>query len=648
MWTESERRAAAELAAQIGRTAGQASSSSGAGMASGNGDGNSNYNGNSGSSSNVNINSNGGGNSNRNGDGNSNNNRNSNRNSRWDMRRPNLPAFILTRLPTEIASKIYAFAEPDDDASTHQPADDLVPIEQHPAQKPPSSGACPLMTIPAELRHAIFARELCARDVTFSPCCGTEDRSGKRHATSERSPPTKRNRASDLMTINKATCAEVSTVLYDERHFIIHIHEGFKHGGIEFLDAGRQKLQYREDVLEDNRFVRFKHGEGFGFDRLKKIKIIILPAASDEPEYRHLHINTFFMTWALCQLLQRSEASNKLKYITVEFAAPPDGKGDLSGRRAIAKAENYLWDPLLKRPTATSIEWLPDIEVLLRPFSILRAHTVKIDLPKYLCGDATSVDFIARLQRRILSAHGNMGTYDHDFMDETYAYTIRGLSGDFLRYTFDALHGTGTKHTVEGLRSEDTCDGDDEEDAKHSLSPTTKSQAGDHKRWKGEGKKTRDGALDAYMLNEDEQMRRVIATSLKEVQSSKGKGRANNSTPSDYGYSTSSIHGTPSNAGTPPLVITPLDYGRTWHESPNGSSGWSSPFASPGRTLGGAPDGLSRSDSAVARCRKIEPSWLDTLRFRGRKIQHRRSPNAIPGHTIQLSPVRLILRFAQQ
>ncbi|KAK1064954.1 hypothetical protein LTR33_011944 [Friedmanniomyces endolithicus] len=225
------------------------------------------------------------------------------------------------------------------------------------------------------------------------------------------------------------------------------------------------------------------------------------------------------MTWALCQLLQRSEESNKLKYISIEFATPVVGNDLPIGRRAIAKAENYLWDPLTNKPTAASIEWLPDIEVLLRPFAILRTHTVNIALPKHLNEDPTSVDFVTRLQRRMLSAHGNMGTYDTDFMDEKYAHTIRGLGSDFLRYTFDAIYGMGRGYQLAGLDSNDMCDADEEEEGKHSLSPASGSSGGDQKRRKSEDEEVRE-EMDEYLLDEDEQMQRGIANSLRDAKES--------------------------------------------------------------------------------------------------------------------------------
>ncbi|KAK1059695.1 hypothetical protein LTR74_012426 [Friedmanniomyces endolithicus] len=401
------------------------------------------------------------------------------------LRDPRLPAQILTRLPAEVTEQIHAYARSQEPDSSRLIWNRLASNGEHPAQRPPPNGACPFMEMPRELRQTFFADELVGKDVVFAPHCGREDHD-------DNSLAAKRNRTSDLMTINKALCEEIATILYEEREFVIHIHEGFKHGGIEFVDAGRQKLQYQQEVIEDDRFAKFKHGEDFGFDRLKKIKIIIFPAAaSDEPEYRHMHINTFFMTWALCQLLQRSEESNKLKYISLEFATPVVGNELPIGRRAIAKAENYLWDPLTNKPTAASIEWLPDIEVLLRPFAILRTHNVTIALPKHLNEDPSSVDFVARLQRRMLSAHGNMGTYDTDFMDEKYAHTIRGLGGDFLRYTFDTIYGAGGGYKLEGLGSNDMCDADEEDQEEH-------------------------------LLDEDKQMQRVIANSLRDARESHG------------------------------------------------------------------------------------------------------------------------------
>jgi len=64
----------------------------------------------------------------------------------------------------------------------------------------------------------------------------------------------------------------------------------------------------------------------------------------------------------------------------------------------------------------TSIRFLPNIEVILRPFSILRAHNVEIHPPNSLREHDGTKDFVARLQRRMLSTHGNLGEYDDEFM----------------------------------------------------------------------------------------------------------------------------------------------------------------------------------------------------------------------------------------
>ncbi|KAK3622616.1 hypothetical protein LTR56_022081 [Elasticomyces elasticus] len=440
------------------------------------------------------------------------------------------------RLPSELLDQIIRIAERESVSNSTRMSTataTLLPIDSHPALTPPRNGSSPFMLIPVEMRRAIFACELTTKDknVPYLPQCDTEAHKPT-GPVDEKMEATKRNRASTLMTLNSTIADEIATMLYEERYFVIHVHEGFGTGGVEFLNAGRQKLQYQDEFREDARFARFKHGEKYGFDRLKKLKIVIHPASSDEPDNRHIHMNTFFMIWALCQLLQNSdEEKNKLTHISVEFAPAPvrATSKDFTGRRAIARADpqNYLWDVMADNPSTTSVRNCPDIEVILRPFSILRTHKVEITLPEKLDGHVPTVEFVARLQRRMRSSQGNADIYDHDFMNEEYAHRIRGLSGDFGRYTFELLYSTGKGTRVDGLNSgdmaEDGEDGenneDDEEDGKRDLSPMSKrSPASDSKRWKGEGgSKRRDEDLDTFMSEEDRDMEIAMERSLQDM-----------------------------------------------------------------------------------------------------------------------------------
>ncbi|OTA37185.1 hypothetical protein BTJ68_03012 [Hortaea werneckii EXF-2000] len=158
--------------------------------------------------------------------------------------------------------------------------------DNHPAQTPPPDGKCPFMTLPTELRRAIFADSLPARDVAIPVRCEDDDHgahkqnskknnhagegdrthspvsstatSSSSSSSSPSSPsspagpsatPVKVNRTADLMTLNRRLCAEITEVLYTEREFVVHVREGFHSGGIEFLTSGRQPLHNLQLIL---------------------------------------------------------------------------------------------------------------------------------------------------------------------------------------------------------------------------------------------------------------------------------------------------------------------------------------------------------------------------------------------------------------
>ncbi|KAI7308485.1 hypothetical protein KC315_g13332, partial [Hortaea werneckii] len=155
--------------------------------------------------------------------------------------------------------------------------DGLPAMDIHPAETPPRDGKCPFMTLPTELRRAIFADSLPARDVAIPVRCeDAHDHRAQKQSSRENSHlggggnhthastctttttttpapsgsadpstnPAKKNRTADLMTLNRRLCAEITELLYTEREFVVHVHEGFQRGGIEFLNSGRQPLQY--------------------------------------------------------------------------------------------------------------------------------------------------------------------------------------------------------------------------------------------------------------------------------------------------------------------------------------------------------------------------------------------------------------------
>ncbi|KAK5121141.1 hypothetical protein LTR85_005625 [Meristemomyces frigidus] len=392
-------------------------------------------------------------------------------------------------------------------------------LSPHPALTPPRDGSSPFLALPSELRRAIFATSLSARDALVQPRCDDEHGTKK---TAVRTTEPQANRTSDLMVLNKLICREIATVIYEEREFAIHVHEGIKNGGIEFLNAGRQPLQYKDD-LRDQRFVKFRHGENFGFDRLKKIRIDIYPF--DGPN-RLVSMNTYYMNLALVALLDRSEGDdpkkpNRITSLRISFSSKRGNAAEQEGRRAIMNAEQYWWDGASHAPRATSIHGTSNIELVLLPFSRLRCHNVKINLPERLTSHAGTTAFVDRLVEAMT------GTTLADMMDDHFQLLLEAGREAYDEHVLNTLFGDKKYHHVPKLSEADM---QEEQDAtKHDLSPISKGAAGDMKRCKsGAGPDAcdedgSDSLFDEYdfgMSGEDEkkELRMAIARSLRTQQ----------------------------------------------------------------------------------------------------------------------------------
>lgn len=379
--------------------------------------------------------------------------------------------------------------------SRQQSVDSLLAQKRnrHPAEDPIADGSCPLLErLPFEARKAIFFEWLPSKDAIITPQC--------KDAISAAAKPgegPKHNGTSDLMTLNKQICSELAEVVYEERTFEIHVHEGLKDGGIEFINAGRQPLQYK-DTSADTRFWKFKTNDAFGFDRLKKIKIIIFPANDD---CKHNSINTYFMNSALCRMLERpsDDGKNRIKSLDVSFAAPNVDASRLTTRRAIQRAEHYWWDPDSARPRETSVHNLPNVQLVLRAFTTLTdAHNVSINLPVEVSSDIQTASFVSRLEASMRSKDGTEFTDDNlDFKIET----ARSALEEYILRTLYSGQGTHVPRMGERDLAEDCHNNDDDSDdnnddgdeggggdpsrkgaTKHGLSPTSKNMSSKGKR----------------------------------------------------------------------------------------------------------------------------------------------------------------------
>ncbi|CAD0101134.1 unnamed protein product [Aureobasidium mustum] len=194
----------------------------------------------------------------------------------------------------------------------------------------------------------------------------------------------------DALVLCKQIAAEILVMLYEERTFAINIHEGISQGGIEFLNSGRQRLQYREHFTQ----VRFKRFEGpddpFGFSRIKRLMVRIYPAptaASDQKNSRHDVMHTHFMIRALVKLLKH-DGNFGLNRLQIRFVEP----------------RSAFWRPYPWQNTtdfslrSSSIHGISNIEIILRGlFELRQVHTAACELPPGLYRDKGLSDFIDRL-----------------------------------------------------------------------------------------------------------------------------------------------------------------------------------------------------------------------------------------------------------
>lgn len=394
-------------------------------------------------------------------------------------------------LPLEIVEQIVDCVT--DEPPAKQPQTMNLTTAAHPASVPPATGACPFMDLPSELRRVIFAESLPARDAVHHPKCD-DDPPKIGEKKDKKSKP---SGAVCLMLLNKKFCSEVAEILYEERQFGIHVHEGLQKGGIEFQNTGRQPLQYK-DCVDDQRFWKFGNVDEFGFRRLKKIRVQICSA--QEKECRHTAINTYFMNLALCRMLERSgEKKSRITSLTISFKEPKNGE------------QGYWFDPVKQTPRATSIHGISNIELVLRPFANLTGcHSVVVELPIDLERHVRMCRFVSDLEHSMKSMDGTM------FLDDDLEMKIesaRYAMEDYVNYT---LHGTAyhevTKLTDVDMQEPDEHRSDDDDDddgdggplgggqkaRKHDLSPYSKRNASGN-----ELKKKRQSDNDIHFSEDD-------------------------------------------------------------------------------------------------------------------------------------------------
>jgi hypothetical protein len=345
---------------------------------------------------------------------------------------------LCQQLPNELFDHIADYA-----TTTFEP-NTIVSMRSSAAMDPsipPADGSSPFLCLPCELRRAIFGYVLphkkmkdrivepyqksaksdatpddaqvapvapAAPVVPVAPIApaagflqtgfvyrpwGTTGTS-RRHAASTKSKtPVKEVylAVGDALVLCKSIAAEILITLYEERTFALNVYEGIQDGGIEFLNSGRQRLQYREHFT----FVRFKRFEGhddpFGFARIKQLLIRVYPATEASKEHensRHDAMHTHFMMRALVELLKQ-KGKFGLNRLQIRFVEPSN-----------TRWRPHPWQNTSNfSPRSSSIHGITVIELILRGLLELRqVQTAICELPPGLYRDSALTEFVDRMQ----------------------------------------------------------------------------------------------------------------------------------------------------------------------------------------------------------------------------------------------------------
>lgn len=350
-------------------------------------------------------------------------------------------ADMLERLPNEIIDHIADYATTPEAIETTS----MTMVASMDPSIPPANGSAPLLGLPRELRRAIFAYVLPPKDKLVEPY----DKLTKSQPATDAAPittaapaapaapiphvahgvgfwtqslfqPSRRRvikkkpmkpkvearlAVGDALVLCKSIAAEILITLYEERTFALNVYDGIRDGGIEFLNSGRQRLQYREHFT----FVRFKRFEGpddpFGFSRIKRLLIRVYPATEAGKKHkssRHDAVHTNFMLRALVNLLKQNGSG--LNQLHIRFVEP----------------QNTSWRPHPWQNTSSfsvrssSIHGISTVEIILRGLLELRqVQTAVCELPPGLYRDTALGAFVDRLQG-VITCKLHPSTIDHE------------------------------------------------------------------------------------------------------------------------------------------------------------------------------------------------------------------------------------------
>ncbi|KAI5201305.1 hypothetical protein E4T39_05305 [Aureobasidium subglaciale] len=239
----------------------------------------------------------------------------------------------------------------------------------------------------------------------------------------------------DALVLNRQMSSEILAMLYKQRTFALNIYEGIFDGGVEFLNSGLLRLQYREHFTQ----VRFKRFESpddpFGFSRIKQLLIRVYPAkrvVSEHQTSRHDAMHTHFMLRALVNLLKKDDKFN-LNCLRIRFVEPQH-----------TSWRPHPWQNIGNLfPRCTSIHGVPNVEVILRALIELReVQTAAWELPPGLYRDKGLKDFVDRIHGIVTAKLGLVA------MDDELTSKIEGARDMLDDWIHSVMFATKTSKEV--------------------------------------------------------------------------------------------------------------------------------------------------------------------------------------------------------
>jgi hypothetical protein len=315
---------------------------------------------------------------------------------------------LASQIPEEIIARIEHFLQ------ARSGNDSLLPQElQAPfgnPRIPPVDGTSPFLALPVEIRTLIYKQVVQLNNKIAKPCCESKIIPQGKDVVAEQKRTARQ--LCNLMVLNSKICKELQRIVYEGRRFAIHVHSGYIGGGVEFVDTGRQPLQFHVGKCDD-RFKRFALNDDFGFSSLAQIDIHIFPVRSKVRKDRmHGVLAANAMNTALVNLIkQRIEDGGKVNSLRLIIESPePDDEDEedrlLAETHVVFRrgAADPWWNNLTQEPLWTCFYNLSDVQLALQPFMRLhQIHDVQITLPKAFASHTPTEAYCESIKTRMQS-----------------------------------------------------------------------------------------------------------------------------------------------------------------------------------------------------------------------------------------------------